>query len=209
VCQRLYVFRFALSSLPYGFTLSIHRSASTWKWFGELGCALVDDQSTIVRCMLPRHLICPCTVQKYFHLSLTRFDALEHHLDDQSAVEVLEQGRTLIWTQMARFRTPLDSLLEHGDHAPLVKKFREVSSLLDEPPAQLPGGTPNVQREVEAMRYSRLVNDWNSTSTVQEIRTVEGFSRFMLPLCSLIFKMLLVMDLSLFSLQANHFATCN
>jgi hypothetical protein len=27
------------------------------------------------------------------------------------AVELLEQGRTIIWTQMTRFRTPLDNLL--------------------------------------------------------------------------------------------------
>ncbi|OJA20570.1 hypothetical protein AZE42_09770 [Rhizopogon vesiculosus] len=51
------------------------------------------------------------------------------------AVELLEQGRTLIWTQMARFRMPLDDLQECGDHAEaVVKKFRELSSLLNKPP---------------------------------------------------------------------------
>lgn len=40
------------------------------------------------------------------------------------AVELLEQGRTLIWTHMARLRTPLDSLKKRGGHAEaLVKKF--------------------------------------------------------------------------------------
>jgi hypothetical protein len=32
-------------------------------------------------------------------------------------VELLEQGRTTIWTQMARLRTPFDSLQTRGDHA--------------------------------------------------------------------------------------------
>jgi hypothetical protein len=95
------------------------------------------------------------------------------------AVELLEQGRTLIWTQMARFRSPLDSL-GHGHPAEaLVKNFRELSSLLDKPPVEFPEGAPTVKIEAEAMRYTRLVDDWNNS--VQEIRKLEGFSRFMLP----------------------------
>ncbi|KAG1736984.1 CHAT domain-containing protein [Suillus lakei] len=61
------------------------------------------------------------------------------------AVELLEQGRTLIWTQMARLRTPLDGLQNRGDHAvTLMKKFRDFSSLLDKPPASNPEGTAKV-----------------------------------------------------------------
>ncbi|OAX37690.1 hypothetical protein K503DRAFT_801049 [Rhizopogon vinicolor AM-OR11-026] len=96
------------------------------------------------------------------------------------AVELLEQGRTLIWTQMARFRMPLDDLQERGNHAEaVVNKFRELSSLLDKPPAQLPEGTPRVKVEAEATRYTRLVDDWSKA--VEDIRGLEGFSRFMLP----------------------------
>ncbi|KAG2111019.1 CHAT domain-containing protein [Suillus clintonianus] len=96
------------------------------------------------------------------------------------AIELLEQGRTLIWTQMTRLRTPLDGLQDLGDHAvALMKKFRYLSSLLDTPPTNDPEGTPRVNVEAEASRYRRLVEDWNRA--VEEIRMIEGFSRFLLP----------------------------
>ena len=96
------------------------------------------------------------------------------------AVELLEQGRTLIWTQMARFRTPLDTLEERDSHAEaLVKRFRELSAILNKHDAEPAGGIPRVKEEAEAVRYSRLVDEWNSV--VEEIRKLEGFSRFMLP----------------------------
>ncbi|KAG2156776.1 uncharacterized protein EDB93DRAFT_1101209 [Suillus bovinus] len=95
------------------------------------------------------------------------------------AVELLEQGRTIIWTQMTRLRAPLDGLQTCGDHAvALMKKFTELSSLLNKPPSH-PEGTQRVDVEAEATRYRRLVEDWNGT--VEEIRKMEGFSRFLLP----------------------------
>ncbi|KAG1852962.1 CHAT domain-containing protein [Suillus tomentosus] len=96
------------------------------------------------------------------------------------AVELLEQGRTIIWAQMARLRTPLDSLETCGDHAvTLMKRFRDLSSLLDKPPASHPEGTQRVDVEAEETRYRRRVEDWNGT--VEEIWKIEGFSRFLLP----------------------------
>jgi CHAT domain-containing protein/tetratricopeptide (TPR) repeat protein len=126
------------------------------------------------------------------------------------AVELLEQGRTIIWTQMTRLRTPLDSLQTHSlqthslqthslqthslqthslqthslqthsDHAAvLIKRFGDLSSLLDRPPASHADGTQSVDVEAEDTRYRRLVEDWNGV--VEEIRNIEGFSRFLLP----------------------------
>ncbi|KAG1801109.1 hypothetical protein EV424DRAFT_1437267, partial [Suillus variegatus] len=56
--------------------------------------------------------------------------------DVYRAVELLEQGRIIIiWTQMTRLRTLLDSLQTRGDHAmALIKRFIDLSSLLDNPP---------------------------------------------------------------------------
>ncbi|KAG1829593.1 TPR-like protein [Suillus variegatus] len=100
--------------------------------------------------------------------------------DARRAVELLEQGRTIIWTQMARLRTPLDSLESCGDHAvTLMKKFRELGSLLDKLPTSHSEGTSRVVVEAEDTRYRRLVEDWNGV--VEEIRKIEGFSRFLLP----------------------------
>ncbi|KAG2107865.1 CHAT domain-containing protein [Suillus cothurnatus] len=99
--------------------------------------------------------------------------------DVRRAVELLEQGRTIIWTQMTRPRTPLESLQTRGDHAAaLVKRFRDLSSLLDKPPANEREATPRVDVEAEEARYRRLVKDWNGA--VEEIRKIEGFSRFLL-----------------------------
>ncbi|KAG2336891.1 hypothetical protein BDR05DRAFT_1005489 [Suillus weaverae] len=96
------------------------------------------------------------------------------------AVELLEQGRTVIWTQMTRLRTPLDTLQTRGDHAmTLVKRFRDLSSLLDKGPAIHAEGTPRLGVEAEEARYRRLVEDWNKV--VEEIRKIEDFSRFLLP----------------------------
>ncbi|KAG1739761.1 CHAT domain-containing protein [Suillus occidentalis] len=95
------------------------------------------------------------------------------------AVELLEQGRTIIWTQMTRLRTSLDSLQTHSNHtAALVKRFRDISSLLDKPPASHADGTQCVDVEAAATRYRRLVENWNGV--VEEIRTIEGFFRFLL-----------------------------
>ncbi|KAG1747616.1 TPR-like protein [Suillus lakei] len=72
------------------------------------------------------------------------------------------------------------SLENHGDHAvALMKKFRDLSSLLDKPPASTPEGTAKVSVEAEAAHYRRLVEEWNRA--VEEIREIEGFSRFLLP----------------------------
>ncbi|KAG2747171.1 hypothetical protein P692DRAFT_201606729 [Suillus brevipes Sb2] len=100
--------------------------------------------------------------------------------DVRRAVELLEQGRTIIWTQMTRLRTPLDNLQTHSDHAAaLMKRFRDLSSLLDQPPASHADGTPSVDVEAADARYRRLVEDWNGVA--EEIRKIEGFSRFLLP----------------------------
>ncbi|KAG2156326.1 CHAT domain-containing protein [Suillus clintonianus] len=121
-------------------------------------------------------------VMKYFPNTLA-VDAASCALrsgDVCRAIELLEQGRTLIWTQMTRLRTPLDGLQDLGDHAvALMKKFRDLSSLLNTPPMNYQEGTPSVNVEAEASRYRRLVEDWNRV--VEGIRDIEGFSRFLLP----------------------------
>ncbi|KAG1842754.1 CHAT domain-containing protein [Suillus subalutaceus] len=102
-----------------------------------------------------------------------------HSGDVCHTVELLEQGRTIIWTQMTRLRTPLDSLQTRGDHAAtLMKEFRDLSSLLNKPPANYLEATTRINVEAEETRYRRLVKDWNGV--VEEIRKIEGFSRFLL-----------------------------
>ncbi|KAG2066684.1 hypothetical protein BDR04DRAFT_1121026 [Suillus decipiens] len=81
---------------------------------------------------------------------------------------------------ITRLRTPVDSLQTRGDHAvTLMKRFRDLSSLLDKPSVRHPEGSSRVDVEAEATHYRRLVKDWNGV--VAEIRKIEGFSRFLLP----------------------------
>jgi hypothetical protein len=54
-----------------------------------------------------------------------------------------------------------------------------LSSLLDKPPVNYPEAAHSVDVEAEDTRCGRLVENWNGV--VEEIRKIEGFSRFLLP----------------------------
>ncbi|KIJ06690.1 hypothetical protein PAXINDRAFT_103266 [Paxillus involutus ATCC 200175] len=100
------------------------------------------------------------------------------------ALEHLEQGRALLWTQMARFHTLLDDLSSSNPRAALlVQRFQELSFILKTESADksCDDDAPRVPVVVEAkaVRYMQLVAEWNNV--VEEIRTFEGFSRFLLP----------------------------
>ncbi|KAG2132019.1 CHAT domain-containing protein [Suillus bovinus] len=121
------------------------------------------------------------TMKEFRSTSTLAVDAVSCALrsgDVHLAVELLEQGRTIIWTQTTRLRTPLDTLQTRGDRAmTLMKRFRDLSSLFDI--ANYLDDISKVDVEAEATRYRRLVGDWDET--VEEIRKIEGFSRFLLP----------------------------
>ncbi|KAG1870006.1 CHAT domain-containing protein [Suillus subluteus] len=63
--------------------------------------------------------------------------------------------------------------------AALMKKFRDLSSLLNKPPANNQEANSRVNVEAEEAQYRCLVKDWNRT--VEEIRKIKGFSCFLLP----------------------------
>ncbi|KAG1871575.1 hypothetical protein F4604DRAFT_2013560 [Suillus subluteus] len=142
---------------------------------------LLDTYMSVTASVSSRH-----NAMKEFPSTLA-MDAISCALrsgDVRHAVELLEQGRTIIWTQMTGLRTPLDSLQTHSDHAVvLMQRFRNLSSLLDKPPVSHTDGTPRVAVEAEVARYRHLVEDWNRV--VEEIWRIEGFSHFLLsPLIS-------------------------
>ncbi|KAH7920201.1 hypothetical protein BV22DRAFT_1199073 [Leucogyrophana mollusca] len=91
-----------------------------------------------------------------------------------AAVELLEQGRTVLWTQLARFRTPLEDLRnvpEVGRR--LAHEFERLSEELLA--LQHSTGRP----EAEARRYGQLSMEWDSL--IAQIRKAEGFSHFLMP----------------------------
>ncbi|KAF9237029.1 hypothetical protein BU15DRAFT_76401 [Melanogaster broomeanus] len=84
--------------------------------------------------------------------------------DVPRALELLEQGQAILWTQIARFRTP--SMI----FALVTRAQRRWSRNLG---TSVP---PWIDRDG---LLKGLVDDWNGV--VEELRTFDGFSRFLLP----------------------------
>ncbi|KAG8958532.1 hypothetical protein FRC03_009033 [Tulasnella sp. 419] len=96
----------------------------------------------------------------------------------RTAVEFLEQGRSLLWSQMGRYRTPLD-LLKEVD-ASLAHKLKELGRDLEGAVIALPqSGTSAASMEEKDRRYRQVTAEWDAT--VQKIRELEGFEDFLTP----------------------------
>jgi CHAT domain-containing protein len=89
------------------------------------------------------------------------------------AVEMLEHGRGLLWTYLARFRTPLDDLQSAGEHGcQLASEFLRLSPLLED-------AACGAMTEEGLQHYRCLLREWNGV--VDHIRLVDGFGDFLLP----------------------------
>ncbi|KAG1818723.1 CHAT domain-containing protein [Suillus subaureus] len=88
------------------------------------------------------------------------------------AVEMLEHGRGLLWTYLARFRTPLDDLQSAGEHdCQLASEFLRLSSLLED-------AACGAVTEEGLHHYRCLLREWDGV--VDQIRLVDGFGDFLL-----------------------------
>ncbi|KIJ58089.1 hypothetical protein HYDPIDRAFT_34504, partial [Hydnomerulius pinastri MD-312] len=143
-----------------------------------LSLQLLDSHISATASVSARH-----QARKHFppDLSVNAASCALRQGDVCRAVELLEQGRALHWAQIARFRTSLDDLRSRDPLAEaLVKRFRDLSAMLDRPAqTSFDEGRSITTVEAEAQRYRYLVEEWNKV--VEEIRTFEGFSRFLLP----------------------------
>jgi tetratricopeptide (TPR) repeat protein len=94
------------------------------------------------------------------------------------ALEWLEQGRSIVWTQLLQLRTPIDDLREVDPE--LAERFLEVSQLLDRGTGEgdmLIGGTHDT--EAEGRRYRGLTMEWESI--IKKVRSLPNFERFLKP----------------------------
>ncbi|KAG2123239.1 CHAT domain-containing protein [Suillus clintonianus] len=90
-----------------------------------------------------------------------------------TAAELVEQGRAVFWTQLARFSTPLDELSVSGDtSAALAEEFRRLSFCLR--------NTFDQSTEDRSSQIRQLTIQWDDV--VSRIRMLPDFSRFLLPL---------------------------
>jgi CHAT domain-containing protein len=101
--------------------------------------------------------------------------------DPKAAVELLEQGRTILWTRMARYRHPLDLLRQvNSDLADrlqaLTIALESLSLLSGSGPSGSEGHVvPDV--EVQMKRNRRLSEELEET--LGKVREIEGFSNFL------------------------------
>ncbi|KAF9237026.1 hypothetical protein BU15DRAFT_88916 [Melanogaster broomeanus] len=97
------------------------------------------------------------------------------------AIELLEQGRALHWTQLARLRTTLDNLQScDAKTALLANQLQDLSAMLNRPAdVSVDENCSIAAVEAKARHYRDLVEQWNRV--VEEIRTLKGFSQFLLP----------------------------
>jgi hypothetical protein len=100
------------------------------------------------------------------------------------AVELLEEGRAVFWSQALQLRTPMTKL--HDAKPDLEKRLRYISlaleqgSLLDM--SRSLSGTPwqkSTTMEQEATRLRRLNDEW--LATLEEVRQLNGFQDFLRP----------------------------
>ncbi|KAH7884835.1 CHAT domain-containing protein [Phlebopus sp. FC_14] len=96
------------------------------------------------------------------------------------AIELSEEGRGLLWSQMARIRTPLDSLRSIDDVGrDLASEFERISSQLsrssiDDPTKQRGS---RLSLEEDARKYHQLSAEWDAI--VERIRAKPGFEAFL------------------------------
>ena len=110
--------------------------------------------------------------------------------EPESAVELLEQGRSLLWTQILDLRSDLTDLAERAPS--LARRLDEIRTVLD---AALPEASPSADdgaanaeaaitgvpaRQEQAIAHrASLAREWDAL--LQKVRALDGFEHFLAP----------------------------
>ncbi|KAJ6616661.1 CHAT domain-containing protein [Mycena sp. CBHHK59/15] len=89
-----------------------------------------------------------------------------------TAVEWLEQGRSIVWGQLLQLRTPVDELQDVEPD--LANRLTHVSKELDGSSSR-----DDLSLENSAQNHRRLTSEWEQL--VKQIRSIHPFERFLLP----------------------------
>ena len=109
---------------------------------------------------------------KVADLANDAFSCATRHGDFQMAVELLEQGRGILWNQLARFDISIAALESQGDEGrELGRKYTRLSANLRNHAVKSRGKGMDP--------YWRTQEEWQYV--VDKIRQLNGFSRFLLP----------------------------
>ncbi|KAG2128449.1 CHAT domain-containing protein [Suillus cothurnatus] len=105
-------------------------------------------------------------------LAADAFSCSVRHDALTTAVELMEQGCAVFWSQLACFSTPLDELSASGDTSmALAEEFERLSFRLR--------NALDKSAEDQSPQIQQLSMQWDDI--VSRIRTLHGFSRFLLP----------------------------
>ncbi|KAG2129626.1 TPR-like protein [Suillus clintonianus] len=161
-----------LSHLPHAASRNDLKAAKSWATFAEEmndETALVAYQTALKS--LDQHVALLSSSSRHFHvvrevtssLALDAFSCGLRRGTLTTAVELVEQGHAVFWTQLARFRSPLDDLaLSYDTGAALAEEFKQLSFRLHQSP-----------------QTRQLTMQWDDV--VSCIRMLPDFSRFLLP----------------------------
>ncbi|KAG8918515.1 hypothetical protein FRC02_002325 [Tulasnella sp. 418] len=94
------------------------------------------------------------------------------------AVELLEQGRTLLWSHLNRYQTPIHEL--HKVRPELAAEFTRLSQLLQNfATSKVLNDSPKLSAKEETSKYRKISENWQAV--VEQIRQVDGFDTFLRP----------------------------
>lgn len=103
----------------------------------------------------------------------------------ETAVEWLEQGRCLVWSQINNLRTPLGDLRDHD--SVLADDFSVVSRALEKSGSRTESRIPDIEDSMrnkmslqdEVKKHIELARRWEEL--LHEIRSIKGFHYFLQP----------------------------
>ena len=105
-------------------------------------------------------------------LAVDAFSACLRNHAPARAVEFLEQGRSVFWTQLSRLHTPLHAVVESGPEGKtLAKKFTQLALDIRNT-LNTPGPDPHERLWQLNLKLQQVVTD---------LRALPGLSRFLLP----------------------------
>ncbi|KAG8927517.1 hypothetical protein FRC02_008089, partial [Tulasnella sp. 418] len=93
----------------------------------------------------------------------------------EAAIELLEQGRSVLWSQMGQYRTPLDDLRRVNPE--LATELEMLGQQLENVAVMSDSGDSRRTMEEEGIRYRQLSEAWDGI--VGKIRQQEGFEAFL------------------------------
>ncbi|KAG1730607.1 CHAT domain-containing protein [Suillus lakei] len=170
-----------LSHLSHAASLSDLSAAKSWVTSAEEmnhGSALIAYQTALK--FLDQHVALLSSSSRHFNvvrqatssLATDAFSCSLRHGALKTAVELVEQGRAVFWTQLTRFRSPLDELsLSNDTSAVLAEEFNQLSFRLR--------NAFDKSTEDTSLQIRQLTVQFDDV--VSRIRMLPDFSRFLLP----------------------------